>query len=45
MNKARTLMDMCNDDEQLLELQKLINVKSLVYKFGGDDKVGYDKKV
>lgn len=36
VNKAKTLI-MCND-EQLLELQKLINVKLLAYKF--DDKKG-----
>lgn len=47
INKAKTLSDSWKNNEQLLELQKLINDKLqsyTTYELGGD-KVGYDKNV
>ena len=44
INKCDELSDKFNVDEQLVELKKLIHIKSLVYVYGGE-RIGYDKKV
>ncbi len=45
VNKCKELSDKFQIDEQLIELQRLIHIKSLTCVYGGDNKNGFDKKV